>query len=309
MSYNVELLVLVDEHIHTRHGARMIDYIQTMVNIVDEVYRHKSLAANINMILTNIKIQPYNQIIVHNDPSPSLYNLLGRVADLHNTLKFDLAVYLTRQYFGVAAGYRKIKNRFENPDFFTNSSFFSFFHAPMNGMCTRDRSGVLVRDTGFNSAFVLAHEIGHSLGLTHDKAQNVCKDPPDKGSIMSTVVKSKLGNYRWSRCSKSELYNNIHRFACLQDFPTQTPEMKQFENNSEMSLVLDGMRYDGIRWDRNDQCVAYHGQGWKQCSRKWLRTIDTECRQLWCEHDRGVRNTYCMRASEKWSKSFFYLKF
>ena len=78
IEYNVELLVLVDEHIHTRHGARMIDYVQTMMNIVDEVYRHKSLAANINMILTNIKIQPYNQIIVHNDPSPSLYNLLGR---------------------------------------------------------------------------------------------------------------------------------------------------------------------------------------------------------------------------------------
>ena len=44
------------------------------------------------------------------------------------------------------------------------------------------------REEGFSSAFVIAHEVGHILGMKHDGVDNACTDDPGLGSIMAPVV-------------------------------------------------------------------------------------------------------------------------
>merc|ERR1719210_354049 len=96
-------------------------------------------------------------------------------------------------------------------------------------MCRPGKSGALVKDNGFNSAFVIAHEIGHTLGMRHDGVDNDCVDSSQQGSIMAPIVKSKINLFKWSRCSKQELMYNIHKFQCIHERPIEKNMQDEFE--------------------------------------------------------------------------------
>ena len=69
----------------------------------------------------------------------------------------------------------------------------------MARMC-QGYTNTINREEGFSSAFVIAHEVGHILGMKHDGVDNACTDDPGLGSIMAPVVQGKgqisLGHLR-----------------------------------------------------------------------------------------------------------------
>ena len=80
---------------------------------------------------------------------------------------------------------------------------FLFRFAPVQGMCNPADSHTLCKEDGFNSAFVIAHETGHVLGMEHDGDEhNSCSDARTMGSIMAPTVESNFRRYFWSRCRK-----------------------------------------------------------------------------------------------------------
>lgn len=84
-------------------------------------------------------------------------------------------------------------------------------------MCT-SKSCSIQREEGFASAFVIAHETGHVLGMTHDGDQqqsNECIDDPNTGSVMAPLVRSSFTQYRWSHCSNRELKEKLVNYNCL----------------------------------------------------------------------------------------------
>uniref|UniRef100_A0A4W5MPP0 ADAM metallopeptidase with thrombospondin type 1 motif 2 n=1 Tax=Hucho hucho TaxID=62062 RepID=A0A4W5MPP0_9TELE len=159
----------------------------------------------------------------------------------------DHAIFLTRQEFGPTGmqGY-----------------------APVTGMCHPVRSCTLNHEDGFSSAFVVAHETGHVLGMEHDGQGNRCGDEVHMGSIMAPLVQAAFHRFHWSRCSQQELGRYLQSYDCLRDDP--------YEHNWPSLPRLPGLHYS-----MNEQCRFDFGVGYMMCTA--YRTFDP-CKQLWCSH-------------------------
>ncbi|XP_067155816.1 A disintegrin and metalloproteinase with thrombospondin motifs 14 isoform X2 [Apteryx mantelli] len=251
--YNIEVLLAVDDSVVRFHGKEHVqNYVLTLMNIVDEIYHDESLGVHINIVLVRMIMVGYRQsvsLIERGNPSRSLEQVCRwahsqQRSEPEHAEYHDHAVFLTRQDFG-PAGY-----------------------APVTGMCHPLRSCTLNHEDGFSSAFVVAHETGHVLGMEHDGQGNRCADETSMGSIMAPLVQAAFHRYHWSRCSKQELNRYIHSYDCLLDDPYehQWPELPELP---------------GINYSMDEQCRFDFGVGYKTCTA--FRTFDP-CKQLWCSH-------------------------
>ncbi|XP_015201701.2 A disintegrin and metalloproteinase with thrombospondin motifs 14 isoform X1 [Lepisosteus oculatus] len=254
--YNIEVLLAVDDSVVRFHGKEHVqNYVLTLMNIVDEIYHDESLGTNINVVLVRMIMIGYRQsigLIEQGNPSRSLEQVCRwanaqQRRDPDHAEYHDHAIFLTRQDFGPAGmqGY-----------------------APVTGMCHPLRSCTLNHEDGFSSAFVVAHETGHVLGMEHDGQGNRCADETSMGSIMAPLVQAAFHRYHWSRCSKQELNRYIHSYDCLLDDP--------FEHKWPKLPELPGINYS-----MDEQCRFDFGVGYKMCTA--FRTYDP-CKQLWCSH-------------------------
>ncbi|XP_059202172.1 A disintegrin and metalloproteinase with thrombospondin motifs 2-like [Centropristis striata] len=265
-AYNIEVLLGVDDSVVQFHGKEHVQkYLLTLMNIVNEIYHDQSLGAKINVVLVRIIMLGYGKsmsLIELGNPSQSLENVcrwafLQQKQDTGDAEYHDHAIFLTRQEFGPTGmqGY-----------------------APVTGMCHPVRSCTLNHEDGFSSAFVVAHETGHVLGMEHDGQGNRCGDEVHMGSIMAPLVQAAFHRFHWSRCSMQELGRYLHSYDCLRDDP--------FDHNWPSLPQLPGLHYS-----MNEQCRFDFGVGYTMCtalqkagqSGSQYRTFDP-CKQLWCSH-------------------------
>ncbi|XP_078576516.1 A disintegrin and metalloproteinase with thrombospondin motifs 3-like isoform X1 [Branchiostoma floridae x Branchiostoma japonicum] len=249
---NVEVLLTADYSVVSFHGYENIQiYLLTIMNIVNELYHHRSLGAHVNICLVRmVLLDPAtSNMVVPGNPSRSLEQVCRwahdvQTEDLDDTDHHDHAIFLTRIDFG-PAGY-----------------------APVTGMCHELRSCTLNHEDGFSSAFVVAHETGHVLGMEHDGDGNDCSDETAYGSIMAPLVQATFSRYHWSRCSQMELRQHISDYYCLDDDPFEKDWPKIPE-------------YPGINYSMDEQCTFDFGGGYRLCTA--FKTYDP-CKQLWCSH-------------------------
>ncbi|XP_017347550.1 A disintegrin and metalloproteinase with thrombospondin motifs 2 [Ictalurus punctatus] len=254
--FNIEVLLGVDCSVVQFHGREHIQkYLLTLMNIVNEIYQDASLGAHINVVLVRIVMLCSAKsmgLIELGNPSQSLENVcrwafLQQKEDENDAEYHDHAIFLTRQEFGPTGmqGY-----------------------APVTGMCHPVRSCTLNHEDGFSSAFVVAHETGHVLGMEHDGQGNECGDEVPMGSIMAPLVQAAFHRFHWSRCSQQELSKYINTYDCLRDDP--------FDHEWPSLPQLPGLHYS-----MNEQCRFDFGMGYMMCTA--YSTYDP-CKQLWCSH-------------------------
>ncbi|XP_071822445.1 A disintegrin and metalloproteinase with thrombospondin motifs 1-like isoform X1 [Apostichopus japonicus] len=107
--------------------------------------------------------------------------------------------------------------------------------ASILGTCVTGQGSSVNEDNGISSGLTIAHEVGHTMTITHDQDLG-CNTP--SGFIMSASLSASANAYRWSTCSRSELKRFFRSSAssCLDNIPDGATALP--------TLVLPGAMYD-----------------------------------------------------------------
>ncbi|XP_050472499.1 A disintegrin and metalloproteinase with thrombospondin motifs 18-like isoform X2 [Bombus huntii] len=246
----LELGIAADYSVVDFHGIRVQQYILALLNIVSAIYMDPSLESN--MILVIVRMILYAEkrdgMVRRGDARRSLENVnkWNRKMLSSKDVNHDVAVWLTRLDIGGPSGY-----------------------APVSGVCDPARSCALNRDEGLTSAFIIAHEVAHILGLTHDGDEttgNACKEEGSRGSVMAPMVAATFHHFYWSACSKKEFHRRVRRWSCLSNKPKHDG-LSQLRDTIRETFTMD------------EQCRMEFGEGYEHC-----KTFDVAepCSRLWC---------------------------
>ena len=283
---HVETAIFVDKDLF-RHMIKnfpknteqhLIRFILAMVNGVQLLYHHPSLGYKVNFILKRIEILHNEMSDLRRSSDIDIYlnsfclwqRKLNPVSD-KDVLHFDHAVILTGLDLYVVSKNGKVSSQVVGL-------------APVSGMCTQVSSCTINEGKHFESVFVVAHEIGHNLGMRHDTLENSC-DP--SSFIMSPTLGS--GKITWSLCSKQYLdaFLKTSQATCLFD-------RGHFGSNLDHSAegILPGERFDS-----DQQCMLKYG---KDSVRSKNQNLAEICRDLHCQRDRytwtshpALEGTWC----------------
>ncbi|XP_067890667.1 disintegrin and metalloproteinase domain-containing protein 12-like [Heterodontus francisci] len=123
----------------------------------------------------------------------------------------------------------------------------SLGQAYLNEMCSKERSGGVVKDTWASTREVakyIAHEIGHNLGMHHDEP--TCHCPVKSGKCLLAKSAVWMINPMFSNCSKAflERFLNEHDISCLMDQPDTSMPQLLTDHSCGQKLPCEGALKD-----------------------------------------------------------------
>ncbi|XP_028179285.1 A disintegrin and metalloproteinase with thrombospondin motifs 17-like isoform X1 [Ostrinia furnacalis] len=181
---------LVKEHkIKTR--KKLKDISRNILKEVETYFRHQSLNHSIHFNLLDTKFVKKNKLEMDENGSKYLKNYCTKQGHKKKeSRRWWFSVLLTgMDLFYLDKNGREIRSS-------TGRSY-------MGGVCALDKSCTVLEWNPKNIGYLLTHEIGHSLGMSHDGApHNDCR--PHR-YIMSNKYHPRYHPKTWSGCSKKDL--------------------------------------------------------------------------------------------------------
>ncbi|CAF0803716.1 unnamed protein product [Adineta ricciae] len=236
-------------------------YLLTMMNMVNTIYSHVSLGYPVEIVLTRIVMLTNQSDFQMASKSHETLNSfcewqerLKKTKEKNRTINHDVAVFLTR---------KSLCHK--------NSPCSTIGLAHTAGMCVANRSCNINQDLGLISAFTIAHEIGHNLGMSHDGDKGHCRVDdglPNSDTIMVPSY-STAPVRMWSICSRDNLTEFFDQGSgeCLNNKPI-------------VSQPFDDI-LPGVIFDLDEQCRLALGQHSTYCFLGDEPTIDV-CHQMMC---------------------------
>uniref|UniRef100_A0A336KUH1 CSON014126 protein n=1 Tax=Culicoides sonorensis TaxID=179676 RepID=A0A336KUH1_CULSO len=269
---HIETAIFVDKDLfrHMRKNfpvnteSHLIRFVLAMINGVQLLYHHPSLGKQVNFILKRLEIlhtepkdlRRASDIDIYLNSFCSWQRKLNPASDA-DVVHFDHAVILTGLDLYVVGKNGKVSSQVVGL-------------APVAGMCSAVSSCTINEGKHFESVFVVAHEIGHNLGMRHDSSESNC-DP--SLYIMSPTLGS--GKITWSQCSANYLNNFLRssQATCLFDRGQFGPSL---DHSAEGLLP-------GQRFDADTQCMLKYG---RDSVRSPTQAFNDICRDLHCQRSR-----------------------
>nr|XP_040016674.1 A disintegrin and metalloproteinase with thrombospondin motifs 17 isoform X3 [Gasterosteus aculeatus aculeatus] len=270
-AYTVETVVVADSNMVQYHGAEAAQrFLLTVMNMVYNMFQHKSLGVKINIRVTKL-------VILHSRPEQLKVGHHGErylESFCHwQHQEFGRLRYLGTDHF--PGGWEDIPP-VDTAVLVTRTDFCVHKDEPcdtvgiayLGGVCSAKRKCALAEDNGLNLAFTIAHELGHNMGMSHDDDHATCTS---HSHIMSGewIKGRNPSDLSWSSCSRTDLENFLRSkaSACLQ----------QTDSRSRYQIRLPP-KLPGMHYSVDQQCQILFGTNASFCS----NMEHLMCAGLWC---------------------------
>ncbi|GAV02360.1 hypothetical protein RvY_12936 [Ramazzottius varieornatus] len=220
------------------HDA-FVKYVLAIVNTVQLIYNEPSLGRSVELVLVRLEILQNDNLPFYNEEVDKyLWDFckwqsnLNPGTDTSTPTHWDHAIILTG--FDLRSGnIRSVTG-----------------YAPVGGMCNPVYSCTINEGNHFGSAFVIAHEMGHSLTMQHDGQSGASGNSCDAQRYLMSPSTGR-GKTTWSSCSQTYLdaFLQSPQSQCLKDVPTGRENALDFSHTS-----LPGQLYSA-----DDQCRLLYG--------------------------------------------------
>ncbi|XP_072015846.1 A disintegrin and metalloproteinase with thrombospondin motifs 6-like [Amphiura filiformis] len=279
----IEIRLLIDRDMLSYHGQDAIDYTITLMNTVAARFAETSLGALVHLhiakletIMTdsytdqngnNLQISAVGQTTLE---SLAAFQRNSYVYDDNDPNHWDVAVMVTRKNLRYGSSTALQGIAFED------------------GTCDVTYGAGLAQDSGLAAGQIIAHELGHTLGLDHD-GSGPNANCPDNVNVMSSARPYGAGAYKWSTCSRQQFDQYLSdpgRSSCLNDVPVRV------SIHPVNSGALPG--YQVITAD--EQCRLLDSEYTGMCNSN-SNQVETICERLLCTR-RDNRCFYQVPAAE-----------
>ncbi|XP_021354418.1 A disintegrin and metalloproteinase with thrombospondin motifs 17-like [Mizuhopecten yessoensis] len=257
------------------YGLNLTSFLTINMNIVFSLFHDETLTYHLSPTITRITVVSNTQFLGNTTNS---YRMLSKFADWYSNTsplhRADLAILVTKQ---------KLFTKEETVAYDVNGLAFT------SGMChDKDSNCILAKDIGLGTAFIIAHEIGHTLQMSHDNDFAKCNE---SGNIMQSFATYGQSSFHWSSCSDEAMrtFFESDNSKCL----------RNKTRHASNTPILPGSLYD-----EEAQCKLTFGNNFRpNYNRK------NKCGKLSCCYDQRhcidigyplVDGTECGNGSRKW---------
>ncbi|XP_032898505.1 A disintegrin and metalloproteinase with thrombospondin motifs 4 [Amblyraja radiata] len=253
----VELLVVVDVGLAHALGGEVRPYVLALLGAADRLYRHPSLGSAVRLVVSRLEVV-WDQAMgprVDPDARRTLHAFCRwqrerREMGDWGEAPYDAALLLTRE------------------NLCQENFCESLGLGHIGTVCEVDggQNCAVVQDIGLQSAFTVAHEIGHLIGMPHDNSEICVQMGEDSwGHQMMSPMLSRVNmTAPWSLCSfrLSLGFFASGRGDCLLNEPSVS--------------LAESVPLAGTTYDRDIQCRFSYGPGFR------ARPGLDPCPVLWC---------------------------